>query len=110
MRTFTINKVTYTASLFDFNMVCELEDRGISLEKAQERPLSMMRAYLAVSSGMSDDEAGNEIQKHLINGGEINDILDVIRKEMEESDFFQALSKGAEKETPKTQKTTKTTK
>lgn len=107
MRTFTVNGVTYTASPFDFNMVCELEDRGISLEDAQTKPMSLIRAYFSISANLSKAVAGAQMQAHLIAGGNFDELSDVIAKEMDESDFFQALSADKEKKTPKAQSKTK---
>ena len=36
---FTVNGVTYTAKPFDFDMVCELEDMGVSFERIDKMPM-----------------------------------------------------------------------
>ena len=48
MKNFTINRKVYKAKEFDFNLVCDLEDEGISLEAMQDKPMSMMRAYFGI--------------------------------------------------------------
>lgn len=48
MNTFTVNGTEYKAKPFDFNLVCDLEDMGISLEEAGRKPMSMVRAYFGM--------------------------------------------------------------
>ena len=48
MKNFTINRKVYKAKEFDFNLVCDLEDEGISLEVMQDKPMSMMIAYFGI--------------------------------------------------------------
>ena len=98
MKTFTINGISYTAKDFDFNLICDLEDMGVPLEKVQEKPLSMVRGYFALCAGKGNNYAGNEIQAHTVNGGNLEEITNVMSEKMEESDFFRALSKTEEKE------------
>ena len=104
MRTFTINGKRYNAKPFDFNTVCDLEDNGVSLQEMQKKPMSMVRAYFALCFNGSKDEAGAEIQAHVIAGGDFNDLYNVMGEEMNESDFFQALSKKTSEEAPKVEK------
>lgn len=102
MNYFTINDREYKAKEFDFNLICELEDMGISLEKAAEKPMSMVRAYFGICANMSKDRAGKEMEQHIINGGKFDDIMKAMSAEMEKSDFFRQLnSKAAEKEARK---------
>jgi hypothetical protein len=98
MNRFTVNEKTYTAKEFDFNLVCDLEDMGVSMDKAKEKPLSMVRAYFALCTGRGKEYAGKEMQEHLVNGGSFDDISEVMGKEMENSDFFRSLNKGEETE------------
>lgn len=107
MRLFTVNNVTYTAKPFDFNMMCELEDRGVNLEDAQDKPMSLVRAYFAISANLPKDKAGIEMQNHIVNGGDFSDVMEAMSAEMEESDFFRSLNKTTKEEAPKTQRKTK---
>ena len=100
MKTFTINGKRYTAKPFDFNTVCELEDNGVSLTQMKEKPMSMIRAYFALCYGGSKEDAGREIQAHIIAHGKFDEIYKVMGEEMEESDFFQALNQNQEQKTP----------
>ena len=104
MRTFTINGKRYNAKPFDFNVVCDLEENGVALTDMQKKPMSMARAYFALCYNGSSEDAGKEIQAHVIAGGNFNDIYKVMAEEMEESDFFQALKSEAEQEAPAMEK------
>ena len=98
MRTFTINGRRYSAKPFDFNTVCELEDNGVSLAQMKEKPMSMVRAYFALCYGGSKEEAGKEIQAHVVAHGNFNEIYKIMGEEMNDSDFFQALNQAAKEE------------
>ena len=104
MRTFTINGKRYNAKPFDFNTVCDLEDNGVPLQEMRNKPMSMVRAYFALCYNGSKEDAGAEIQAHVIGGGNFNDLYKVMGDEMNDSDFFQALSKAQDEETPKVEK------
>lgn len=98
MRTFTVNKKEYKARAFDFNLVCDLEDIGISLEEAGKKPMSLVRAYFGLCAGKGKEYAGKELESHIIGGGTFEDIMNAMSDEMEKSDFFRNLNKTAERE------------
>ena len=100
MRTFTINGKRYNAKPFNYNTVCNLEDNGVSIADMSKKPMSMARAYFALYFGGDIDKAGDEIDAHVQNGGDLNEIYTVIGEEINDSGFFQALSKKTEEETP----------
>ena len=93
---FTVNDVTYTAKPFDFDTVCELEEMGVSFERVDKMPMSLIRAYFAVCAGVMKEQASELIQKHLVNGGKLDDISNAMAKEMEASDFFRSISENKE--------------
>ena len=99
-RCFVINGKRYTAKPFDFNTVCDLEDNGVSLAEMSKKPMSMARAYFAICFNGSKEDAGKEIQAHVMAGGDFNDLYKAMGDEMNESDFFQALNKDKTQETP----------
>lgn len=99
MKTITINGKSYNAKPFDFNMICELEDKGISLEQIQQKPISMIRAYFAICANADSDYAGREISEHIVNGGKLEDVMNVMANEMEDSDFFRSLSQNTKTQT-----------
>lgn len=103
MNKITVNGKKYTAKAFDFNTICELEDMGVALQDAQKKPMSVARAYFAVCAGLDADDAGKELEQHIIGGGKFDEIINTMTKEMEKSDFFQALGKKAETENPESE-------
>jgi len=106
MKTFKINGKTYTAKGFDFNMVCDLDDLGISIDSLGSKPMSLTRAYFSLCAEMSIEDAGKEIEKHVISGGSLDPLADVMRDAIENSDFFRTLNQTTETETPEPQKKT----
>lgn len=98
MNTFTVNGTEYKAKPFDFNLVCDLEDMGVSLEEAGRKPMSMVRAYFGKCMGKGKEAAGKELERHIVDGGKLDDIMDAMSDEMEKSDFFRSISKTAEAE------------
>lgn len=109
MKSFKVNGKTYIAKEFDFNMVCDLEDMGIKLEDAAEKPMALTRAYFNICSGLGKEFAGKEIEEHMINGGTLDDISAVMMDKMNDSDFFRHLNQTEETEAPKNQRAKKTT-
>lgn len=103
MNTFTVNGTEYSTKPFDFNLVCDLEDMGISLEEMGKKKMSAVRAYFAICAGKGNEFAGKELNDHFVGGGKFDDIITAMNKEMENSDFFQALNKTAETENSKNQ-------
>ena len=104
---FVINKVSYVAKPFDFDMVCELEDMGVTFERIDKMPMSLIRAYFAICAGIPKEQAALLIQNHMVNGGKIDDITEAMAKEMNDSDFFRALSEKQEQEDSATPKKAK---
>lgn len=98
MKTFEVNGKQYKGKEFDFNLVCDLEDMGVSLDDMQKKNLSLIRAYFGLCAGLDAERAGAELQKHLISGKKFESITDVMSEELEKSDFFRALQKTAETE------------
>lgn len=98
MKTFEINGKQYKGKEFDFNLVCDLEDMGVSLDDMQKKNLSLIRGYFGLCAGLDAERAGTELQAHLISGKKFESLTDVMSEAMEKSDFFRALQKTAETE------------
>ena len=98
MKTFTVNGKEYQSRPFDFNLVCDLEDMGISLQQAAPKPMSMVRAYFCLCCGAGKEYAGKEMEAHLIAGGNFEEIMNAMTEEMEKSDFFRSITKTAKTE------------
>lgn len=99
-RFITVNGRKYAAKPFTFNVVCELEENGVSLSEMTKKPMSMVRAYVALCLNGDKDKAGEEIEAHVKAGGDFNGIYKVMGEEMNDSDFFQALNKKTAEENP----------
>ena len=87
MRQFTINGKRYDAKPFDFNTVCDLEDSGVSLAQMRSKPMSMVRAYFALCFNGSTEDAGKEIQAHVVSGGDFNALYEQTFLSMVEPTF-----------------------
>lgn len=104
MTTFTINGKKYTAKLVDYNFVCNLEEAGIDIAKFTAKPAKLIREYLAFCGGLESEEAGEEINQHIISGGDMSEAYSALNWALEESDFFRALVKTEEPEEKKPKK------
>lgn len=100
MKQFVLNGNTYPAKDMGINMICDLEDMGISLGDMQSKSFSFIRAYVSMCMGQSVEKAGREIELHLMNKGKLEDIMEVIKSAMEESDFFRSLQENQDEEAP----------
>lgn len=98
MKRFTVNGKQYDAKPFDFNLVCDLEDMGVSLQEMGRKHFSVTRAYFSLCAGLSVEEAGKELETHAISGGTFVEINGALNDEMEKSDFFRTLIKAEEEE------------
>lgn len=95
-RNIIINGRVYPAAEVTFNTVCEFEDMGVPMPEIEKKSVMLLRAYVAICMGKKAAEAGAEIEQHVVNGGSFDDIASALTEAIEESGFFQALSKGAE--------------
>ena len=103
---FNVNGKSYRAKEFDFNLLCDLEDQGLSLEDIDRKPMSLIRTYLAFCGNLSKEQAGKEIEAHLENGGKFNDVVEAMSEQMSNSGFFRSLQQANE-ETEGTETSTK---
>lgn len=103
MNIIKVNGKEYKSAGITFNTVCELEDNGIVLADMARKQTTFIRAYFAICANLTVEEAGKELEQHLINGGNFNEIIETVSKEVSESDFFRALTKTVEAEAPTVQ-------
>ena len=95
-RTITINGQSYPVPEVDFNAVCELQERGVDVmnpKSIRKRHIPVARAIVAWIMDTDVEEAGIEIQEHILNGGDLAPIFEGFWKEVEESNFFKSLQK-----------------
>lgn len=95
---FAINGKSYKAKEFDFNLLCDLEDQGLSLDDIDKKPMSLVRTYLSFCAGITKEMAGKEIEAHIENGGKFNDVVEAMSDMMKDSGFFRSISKGKEED------------
>ena len=98
MKRFEINGKEYIAKAFDFNLMCDIEDMGLSISDMGKKNMSFTRAYFSLCAGQGKEISGKELEQHMINGGSIDDFVSVMNEEMEKSDFFRSLNKTEETE------------
>lgn len=91
-----INGIEYKNVPLDFNAVCRLEDMGVDITSVDEKVMTTARAYAALCMRKPVSVAGQEIEKHVMNGGTLNEIYEAFGAEVEKSGFFQALQKQAD--------------
>lgn len=89
----TINGKQYEVAKYNYNTSCALEEMGADINVLMTKPNTLVRAYLAISGGMTVMEAGEEIEKHYMNGGTMDDFVMAMLEEVQNSGFFQARMK-----------------
>ena len=99
-----LNAKTYEIEGFTFGTLCALEERKINIVDLQRKPMSFLRDYISIQTGLTRNEVEKEINDHVANGGTIESLLDVVSASLEESGFFQKL---VGTETPKKKKPSK---
>ena len=102
-----INGKTYKPAELTFNNVCAMEEMGASLTDAKNRSMSLLRSYLAVTMNVPEEIAGQELEAHVIGGGEFTDLADCMAEAIEESGFFRALQQNQTEEAGQVEKETK---
>ena len=95
-KTFEVNGRIYKAKDFNFNLLCDLEEQGLSLDEVEKKPMSLVRTYFMFCAGLSKENAGLEIEQHVEKGGDFTAIVEIISQQMQESGFFRSLNKRAE--------------
>lgn len=99
-----INGNTYKNATLDVNALCDFEEMGISVDTITKKPLSLARAYLALCMNADAKAAGEEIAKHMSDGGKLDVILDAFKEEVDKSDFFRSLKEKQETENSESKK------
>ena len=93
-----LNGNHYEIPELTFNTVCRMEEMGISLTEIEKKPMAAIRGFLALAVG-DTEKAGNELEAHILNGGNLESITREINKAVSESGFFQKLAANAGKKT-----------
>ena len=102
-KTFTVNGTAYPVKEIDFNFLCDMEDRGITVDDIDKKPMKILREYLSIVGGMTSVEAGKEIEAHVVSGKSLTEAYGALNDAMESSGFFRAMSEqSVEEESPET--------
>lgn len=104
---FTINGKEYEGAKYNYNTSCMFEEMGAAIYDMGKKPQSVLRAYFAISSGMDLDDAGNEIEQHIMAGGTLQSLTETLNKELSESGFFKSLLEMSKTEDETQEKKTK---
>ena len=99
MKTVQINGKKYQSAEMNFNNVCRMEEMDAPITYGAKVSFSMMRAYLALCMNTSKENAGEELEKHIVNGGNMDSLSDALAEAIETSDFFRKLQETATEET-----------
>ena len=91
-----INGKEYEIPKITYGTVCELEDLGVDFQDIGQKPFGFIRAIVSIVMNGSVKKATEEIDKHISNGGSIDDFMPLFNA-IKESDFFQGLSKKQKK-------------
>lgn len=92
MKTIHINGKTYNAAEMTFNNVCKMEEMDAPITMGAKVSFSILRGYLALCMATSKDNAGEELEKHVINGGNMDELSEALAEAIENSDFFRKMS------------------
>lgn len=95
----TVNGKNYPAKEIDFNLICDMEEMGVKISDAKKVPTAFVRTYIAICMDADKEDAGKEIQEHMMNGGTLDTVTEVLLSKFESSDFFRNLTKNKGEET-----------
>ena len=101
MKMVTVNGVQYPNKEITFNDFCTFEERGIDLQTMEKKPLSFLRVYISLCMNSDEIKAGQEIDAHIANGGNIEDLLQAMSDAIENSGFFRPQQQTKTENTPK---------
>lgn len=96
MDKFSINGRSYVvAKELDFSFMVMLDKNDVKVTNMAG--IAAANCFLAFVSGMTEDQASDEITEHIKKGGNLEDLLNAYAKALESSGFFRALVQQAEK-------------
>lgn len=93
----TVNGKIYQFPELTFDTMCKLEDMGIAIIELEQKPMTLIRGFLALAMG-SIETVNQELEAHITSGGNLDEILQEITKAVNDSGFFHALAASKDKE------------
>ena len=97
MKNFTLNGKEIAPKALTFNMICDLEDMGFDVSDMGNHTMSTIRVFVSLWAKCSIEEAGDMIEGHISNGGDLGVLTDAITDAMNESGFFNRGKKKSPK-------------
>lgn len=91
---FTLAKKNIEAKKYGFNFLCYLDEHGIEAPQG----LTLIRAYVAYCADLTLEEAGDLIEEHLIGGGTLDEITNIVTEAIEKSNFMKVAAVGTNEE------------
>lgn len=107
MNTIHINGKSYASAEMTFNNVCRMEEMDAPITMGAKVSFSMIRAYLALCMNTTKEKAGEELELHVVNGGDFDELAEAMSQAIEDSDFFRKLSEEAAETTQPLESKTK---
>lgn len=104
MKVIHINGNTYQSAEMTFNNICRMEEMDAPITLGAKVSFSLMRGYLALCMNTSKENAGAELEKHILNGGNFDELSEAMAEAIEQSDFFRKLQETPAEETPEVEK------
>lgn len=89
-----INEREYKVPPITFNSICELERAGVDFSDMDGKSLSTLRGFLAFAMGTDPVSAGQELEEHLSNGGDLGQIVEEIAEAVNNCGFFHSMSRA----------------
>lgn len=93
-----INGKTYRAAEMTFNNVCRMEEMDAPVTLGQKVSFSLIRGYAALCMNTSKENAGEELEKHVLNGGSMDELYEAMAEAIDTSDFFRKMSEDKEQD------------
>lgn len=81
---------------FEYDLILDLEDAGITIAEMMKKPMKLLRAYISVCSGKSLNETSELIKN---NPKCIVAAIETMNAKMDEATFFREMFEGEEEET-----------
>lgn len=98
MATFRLANEDITVRPITYEALCVFEQYGVSLLSGtiDDKNFSMLRAYVAYCANVPTRVASDMIERHVMGGGDIQELFKVLIDEVNGSSFFQALVQRTE--------------
>lgn len=99
--TVTINGRDYDVPELNNNAIIDLADNGLDIFSKnfkKKSTLSVARGIIAWIEDIDIEEAGDELQNHIVNGGNLISIVEAFNVALSNSGFIKALTERAKAE------------